>query len=96
MRCGDPKQAFYSFQTTTCIKCLKYAVVEGHLIERENTVMQNSNEEYRELRTRMEQMLADLDRLRLGTVAIHVDHALCRLETIIAGGSKTRGSIKTN
>ena len=58
------------------------------------TVMQNSNEEYRELRMRMEQMLAELDRLKLGTVAVHVDHAMRRLEMIIAGGSNTLGGIK--
>ncbi len=58
------------------------------------TMMQNSNEDYRELRIRMEQMLAELDRLKLGTVAVHVDHAMRRLEMIVAGGSKTLGGIK--
>lgn len=57
-------------------------------------MMQNSHEDYRELRIRMEQMLAELDRLKLGTVAVHVDHAIRRLEMIVAGGSKTLGGIK--
>jgi hypothetical protein len=45
------------------------------------------NEEYRELVPRMEELLVDLDRLQLTTVAAHVDLGLRRLETIIAGKS---------
>jgi hypothetical protein len=60
------------------------------------TTMQSSNDEYRELRVRMEQMLAELDRLKLGTVAVHVDRAMRRLEAVVAGGSKTLGGIKAN
>lgn len=60
------------------------------------TTMQSSNDEYRELRVRMEHMLAELDRLKLGTEAVHVDHALRRLEVVVAGGSKTLGGIKAN
>lgn len=45
------------------------------------------NEEYRELVPRMEELLVDLDRLQLTTVAAHVDLALRRLESIIAGNS---------
>ena len=71
-----------------------FSVVEDHEIEHEINVMQNSNEEYRELRMRMEQMLAELDRLKLGTVAVHVDHAIRRLEMIIAGGPMSLGGIK--
>ncbi len=56
--------------------------------------MQNPKDDYRELCMRMEQMLAELDRLKLGTVAVHVDHAMRRLEMIIAGGSNTLGGIK--
>ena len=65
-------------------------------MEHEMTMMQNSHEDYRELRIRMEQMLTELDRLKLGTVAVHVDHALSRLEMIVAGGSKTLGGIKAD
>ena len=57
-------------------------------------MMQNSHEDYRELRIPMEQILAELDRLKLGTVAVHVDNAIRRLEMIVAGGSKTLGGIK--
>ena len=56
--------------------------------------MQNPKDDYRELCMRMEQMLAELDRLKLGTVAVHVDHAMRRLEMIIAGGPNTLGGIK--
>lgn len=45
------------------------------------------NEEYRELVPRMEELLADLDRLQLTTVAAHVDLGLRRLEALIAGNS---------
>lgn len=45
------------------------------------------NEEHRELVPRMEELLVDLDRLQLTTVAAHVDLALRRLESIIAGNS---------
>jgi hypothetical protein len=46
--------------------------------------MKNSDEEYRELYMRMEHLLAELDRLKLGTVAVQVDHAMRKLERIIA------------
>jgi hypothetical protein len=36
--------------------------------------------------TRMEELLADLDRLKLSMVAVHVDLALVRLKEIIALG----------
>ena len=58
------------------------------------TLMQNSNEDYRELHFRMEHILSELDRLKLGTVAVHVDHAMRRLEMIVAGSSKTLGGKK--
>jgi hypothetical protein len=32
----------------------------------------------------------------LGTVAVHIDLAIQRLEAIIAGGSKTLGGIQAN
>lgn len=43
------------------------------------------NDEYRELVPRIEDLLVDLDRLQLHTVATHVDLGLRRLEAIIAG-----------
>ena len=56
--------------------------------------MRDLNEEYRDLCTRMDHIIAELDRLRLDTVAVHIDHAMRKLELIIAGGSTTSGGIK--
>jgi hypothetical protein len=43
------------------------------------------NEEYSDLRVRFESLLSDLDRLQLPFVAVHVDLALRRLESHLAG-----------
>lgn len=45
------------------------------------------NDEYRELVPRIEELLVDLDRLQLHTVAAHIDLGLRRLETIISSKS---------
>ena len=58
--------------------------------------MRDLNDEYRDLCTRMEHILSELDRLRLDTVAVHIDHAMRKLELIISGGSATMGGIKWN
>lgn len=56
--------------------------------------MRDLNDEYRDLCARMEHIIIELDRLRLDTVAVHIDHAMRKLELIIAGGPTTLGSIK--
>lgn len=58
--------------------------------------MRDLNQEYCELLMRMEWILTELDQLGLGTVAVHIDLAIQRLEAIIAGGSKTLGGIQAN
>jgi len=47
--------------------------------------MRDLNQEYCELLMRMERILTELDQLGLGTVAVHIDLAMRRLEAIIAG-----------
>ncbi len=42
--------------------------------------------EYRAMVAQMEQLLSELDRLQLGTVAVHVDLALRTLEDVITYG----------
>ncbi len=56
--------------------------------------MRDLNDEYRDLCSRMEHIISELDRLRLDTVAVHIDHAMRKLELIISGGSPTLGGIK--
>lgn len=56
--------------------------------------MRDLNDDYRDLCTRMEHIISELDRLRLDTVAVHIDHAMRKLESIIAGGSPTLGGTK--
>lgn len=48
-------------------------------------------EEYQTLAPKMELLLSELDRLRLETVAVHVDLALRRLEDIISHELSTAG-----
>lgn len=43
-------------------------------------------DEYRAMVARLEQLLSELDRLQLGTVAVHVDLALRTLEDAITYG----------
>jgi hypothetical protein len=43
-------------------------------------------DEYRAVVAQMEEVLAELDRLQLGTVAVHVDLALRTLEDVITYG----------
>ncbi len=43
-------------------------------------------DEYRAMVVQMEQLLSELDRLQLGTVAVHVDLALRTLEDVITYG----------
>jgi hypothetical protein len=43
------------------------------------------HDDYNALVPRMEALLAELDRLQLPLVAVHVDFALRRLEEVIAG-----------
>ena len=43
-------------------------------------------DEYRAMVAQMEQLLSELDRLQLGTVAVHVDLALRTLEDVINYG----------
>jgi len=43
-------------------------------------------DEYRAMVAQMEQLLSELDRLQLGTVAVHVDLALRTLEAVITYG----------
>lgn len=53
------------------------------VIERRKVPQTQLLDEYRTLLPRMEQLLLELDRLHLGTVAVHVDLALRKLEEII-------------
>lgn len=58
--------------------------------------MRDFNDEYCELLKRMEQILAELDQLGLGNVAVHIDLAIRRLEAIIVGDATTLGGIRAN
>lgn len=45
------------------------------------------NEDYNKLVPQMENLLAELDRLQLPMVAVHIDLALRRLEEVISGNT---------
>lgn len=47
------------------------------------------HDDYRALVPRMEDLLAELDRLQLPLIAVHVDLALRRLEEVIAGSGSS-------
>jgi Tfp pilus assembly ATPase PilU len=50
------------------------------------------NEDYGALIRRMEELLAELDRLQLPYIAVHVDLAMRNLEELIAGSTASEKS----
>lgn len=53
-------------------------------------------DEHRKVAARMQALLDELDRLKLDTVAVHVDLALNLLENIIASQTNTSPDIASN
>ena len=63
------------------------------MIERRKVPQTRLLDEYRTLLPHMEQLLSELDRLHLGTVAVHVDLALRKLEEIITLEAWAEGNL---